>query len=497
MKKINNYKKYFYILCATSIFLLFLYITYKTPITGDDWGYALNGSSVNPIKMTINFYFSWSGRVLSELWGFIAAPNKWIWNVVNPILYTVSFLCIYRLVKVRKYPVLIPLLICAVMLSVDDNLRMEVYTWLTGTIYSIPLTISLLYFVIMDYLFFRSDSQKHNKTLAIISNILLLCGGLFTENISAMLIVAVILMIIYAHFNSKSLLPYLYVNLASIVCAFLIMRLSPGSAFRLVRDNSEWTKLNLFEKIANAYPNFLEFTFIRNNYLILFLSMVMILLIFSKKNVYNKLFSGVSLILQFFAVLAVFSFVLQTENNLFLDSESLFSMLFWPVYALDVLALLFFGLNGQSRDKAIFMYMMGGGCNLVMLFSPIFGSRSSLYEIYFLITVMCIVLEEIHVNKYVVMCLLIICLGVIFDRINEYKYKYNLVGLVTQERQSQIDYYVDHPEVEEAWIRRYPIYTIHGADIEPGDTYHFETFKEYFGLPQDADKIFFYFEETK
>ena len=83
------------------------------------------------------------------------------------------------------------------------------------------------------------------------------------------------------------------------------------------------------------------------------------------------------------------------------------------------------------------------------------------------------------------------------DRTGEYLYKYKLVGLRQNERLEVIKYYQDHPEVEEVWIPRFPIYTIHSGDVEIGDTYHFETFKEYYKLPQDADKIIFYYVEEQ
>ena len=83
---------------------------------------------------------------------------------------------------------------------------------------------------------------------------------------------------------------------------------------------------------------------------------------------------------------------------------------------------------------------------------------------------------------------------IIGDRTREYIHKYCLVGIKQNERLEIIKYYQQHPEVEEAWIPRFPIFTVHGADVEIGDTYHFETFKDYYKLPQSADKIIFYYE---
>ena len=101
MKKIFE-KKNFYIYCSIFILLLFAYITYKTPLAGDDWGYALNGSLGTPIKTALEFYNSWSGRFFSELWGMIVPCHKWIWNIVNPLLFCGIFICIYKLSNINK-----------------------------------------------------------------------------------------------------------------------------------------------------------------------------------------------------------------------------------------------------------------------------------------------------------------------------------------------------------------------------------------------------------
>ena len=95
MRRLSEFKKHFYILAAIFVAGLFFYITFKTPLAGDDWGYALNGMKGNPIEMTMSFYQTWSGRIFSELWGFVVAPNKWLWNVINPILFTLIFICLY------------------------------------------------------------------------------------------------------------------------------------------------------------------------------------------------------------------------------------------------------------------------------------------------------------------------------------------------------------------------------------------------------------------
>ncbi|MDO4499716.1 MAG: DUF6056 family protein [Erysipelotrichaceae bacterium] len=486
LKKQNLYK-----LIVLFVFIVFCYITIKTPLAGDDWGYALNGSQGSPILMTIEFYKGWSGRFFSELWGMLIPKNKILWNIINPLLFTGIYVFLYKLTDVKKKPVLNALLILAFILSVDDNLRMETYTWIMGTTYIIPLLFSLVYFYIAERIVVTKEYDKNIKIFSYLSNVLLFIIGLMMENIAAVMIGSIAILIIYCFFNNKNALKYLVINLFFSSISFLIMRMSPGSAYRLMNDNAVWANLSVIEKIVGAYPNFLQMTFINNNYAIALFSIVLIGLAINKKNKYKY----VSVIVSMFGIFTVFSFVL--GSNMFNDCSSIYSMIFWPLYVINAFASIFLFIEDTyQRDKTIFLLIVAGAAAVVMLMSPIYGSRSAIYTVYYLIAVSVVILENIDIDyKYVSIVFLLILLFIIGDRTVEYINKYHLVGLRNNERMEVIKYYQEHPEDEEVWIPRFPVYSIHGADIEPGDTYHFETFKEYYGLPQDADKIHFYFVE--
>lgn len=485
-------KKNFYILASIFVLMLFAYITCKTPLAGDDWGYALNGSAGTPIKTALEFYNSWSGRFFSELWGMIVPGHKWIWNIVNPLLFMGIFICIYKLAYVQNKPILCSLLILAIMLSVDDNLRMETYSWIMGTTYIIPLFLSLLYFVIVDNLLKNEIYDIGLIIFAIIDNLFLFIIGLMMENIAATMIVGIVFVLVYAYLYKRKAVKYLIPNLIFSILSFVLMRMSPGSASRLNGEHVAWAKLSLFEKLANGYPNFLNMTFIENNYAILLFSICLILLIcFSRKK--NKVQKLLPIIILLMGIITVFSFVF---TEALVNPNSVYSFIFWPVYIINAFYVLFTCLdNDYRKNKALFMLMFAGCNALVMLYSPIYGSRSAIYTVYYLIVVSILILDFVNINKHHVKTILLVLLVLIIgDRTREYIYKYRLVGIKQNERLEIIKYYQDHPEVEEAWIPRFPIFTVHGADVEIGDTYHFETFKDYYNLPQDADKIIFYYE---
>ena len=93
-------------------------------------------------------------------------------------------------------------------------------------------------------------------------------------------------------------------------------------------------------------------------------------------------------------------------------------------------------------------------------------------------------------NKVVIVALAIVCIFLIFRKTKEYIGKYSKVNEIQEKRLSDIAYYIANPDVKEVHITRMPPLTVHGADIEIGDDYHFETFKQYYGLPMDDDIIF-------
>lgn len=494
---IFNFKKYFIFFVLAFIFVLFFYITYKTPLAGDDWGFYLNAQVKSPILLALEFYQSFSGRFFSELWEHFGASHKWFWNILNPTLFVVIVGCIYKFCCVYNHKVISSLVIIAVILSVDDNLRMETYTWLTGEIYIIPLALSLIYFVYIESILFNTENiDKKQKVTLIIINILCFYIGMTMENIAAIMIVALIMILIYSYFCKKQITKYILINLMFSMFGFILMRLSPGSTARMIRDHYEWSQLSIIEKIINGYPKFIEFSFINNNYMILILSAVLSYVAFENRKKIGNHMSALVILICVVGTFTVFSFVIPYRIAFLSESNSLYNLIFWIIYTINVFFVLITCLSGETRLKALFMLIIAGGANAVMIFSPIFGSRSSIYTVFFVICVIVLLLESVNLNRYFLCLFSIVLIFICADRTYEYSYKYHLVGEAQKERLSIIEYYKSNPDVEEAWIPRFPIYTVHGADIEPGDTYHFETFKLFYELPQSADKIIFYFKDN-
>ncbi len=484
---------------AFVVFALFAYICYLVPLAGDDWGYALNGAKGNPFTTAYEFYFSWSGRYFSELSGFILAPNKWLWNIVNPLLFTGIFISILLIANVKKNTTIACSVVLFLMLSVKDFVRMETYTWIMGTAnYVIPLFLMLVVLVLYQRHFFK---DKIDKKIAFLISVLSFIASMMMENVAGCLLLLNSAALIYKIIKKQDYKSYIVIALVSLT-GFVLLRMSPGAVYRTMNEHQAWLELSLFEQIATNWSLFMTRTLLDNKYLILVLSLVMIAYTF-KSYIDKKLNKEALMLIMIFALSSLqsvsanfYSFLHFDFLRMFFDithplclpivSILLFLMIFAIIY------LIFKTIEGNKKVSFFVILLLAGASNGAMLLSPIFGARSSLFTIYLLIVLIVCFIEEMDIKLKVSTAVWVILLILNAQFIINYIEKYQLVNVINQERMSQIEYYKDHPEEKEAWIVRMPIMTLHSADVEEWDTYHMDTFKEYYGLNPDMKVIFYY-----
>lgn len=470
--------------------MIFFTISYLSPLAGDDWGYAVNGLSQNPFILAYEFYFSWSGRFFSELYGFLVTPNKWVWNFLNPLLFISIFYNITKLTNIKKLSSY--LIFVFLILSVKDELRMETYTWLMGTTYVIPLALSLYVFRVINGHLKNKESLSKLQFMTLLISVFVI--GLMMENIAAIMVFALLVLSIYSYFKNRSLLRSLIILLIISLISLLILRLSPGASYRLLRDNADWVKLSIIEQIIHNYPNFIQLTFIDHRYLMLTLSSILFLnVLLSKQNFALK---TISVLVFLFAAVVSVSLSLQSIIKIDLvyltKADSIVNLIFWPIFIVFVYLQLFTHKDPSTKEKLIFFVSLAGLSNGIMMLSPIFGYRSSLYTVYFLIVVVLLFVDKIEFPKWMNGSFSLILILLIAKSTQTYVYKYTLVQRTHELRLAEIAYYKDHPEVKEAWLIRYPIYTLHSGDIEKEDTYHMEVFKTFYGLSSNQELIFYF-----
>lgn len=483
-----------YIHLSTSfVFLVFLYISIKSPLAGDDWGYAVNGSLYNPLFKAMEFYFTWSGRFFSELYGFLITPHKWVWNLLNPLLFSAIFYFTQKMIN-SKDKLLPNLVMLFLVLSVKDELRMETYTWLMGTTYVIPLAFSIIFLFVLLKTFYLDKPFNHYQR--ILSVFLLFWIGLSMENISSSILILNLVILIYSIIKTTQYKKDALLIFSTSLIAFVLLRLSPGASIRLIRDHQAWLDLSFLDQIILNYPNLIKMTFIEHRYLILTLSIISLVFYFqkiqdsSKKKIIISTVLIISLIYPFSLRIESLSFL----NFLlpFLSIDSVFTYLFWPIYYLVILYILFINTDINDAKLLVPLLILASIANGVMLLSPIFGYRSSLFTVYYLISIIVFMTSQLRFHRAIYALLIIVLIGLIAQKLLVYKTKYDLVYDTHLIRSAEIAYYQDHPEVKDLWLIRYPIYTIHSGDVESWDTYHALVFKQYYDLSLDTTLNFYY-----
>ena len=164
-------------------------------------GYAVNGMSGNPFVKAWEFYFTWSGRYFAELWGFIVAPRKGLWNFLNPALFAGIYVLLYQIVNPKRNPLSVAVLIAAMMLTVADRLRMETPLGLWEQPMSCRYFLILLVIWMMKNILFseRKIKKVHYAALILLNFYI----GLAMENCSAASILLNLLMLLLCIFQAK------------------------------------------------------------------------------------------------------------------------------------------------------------------------------------------------------------------------------------------------------------------------------------------------------
>ncbi len=426
-------------------------------------------------------YMIWSGRFLSELYGYIFAPRKMLWNLLNASQFAGIFMMTVLLAKTSEAPHPVSCLLTACLLfSVSNHLRMQTYTWMMGTTYIIPLFLFLFYALLLKAWIFAGKGSKLRLACMLVLNAMI---PLYMENAAALLCGGNLLVILYLLGKRDRRAGRMIIFFIIAFGSSLIILLSPGAHQRLISDNAAFSQLSLFEKIRFNWPYLIERTFTEQ--------------------------ISVRLL---YALLAVFS-LLYSKQKAVMALSILFAACIFPVPAwlyllsLPAMAAVFWlgGKDEKRKIQYIFILLCALGANAIMVVSPIFDSRSAVYTV-FLFFVLIVMLGQDITNRLAGMdnipfrkmivpaaCL---CLGILLGaEVLKYYHLYSRVHMITVKRSSEIAYYHANPGETDAWMIAYPDEMIQSPNVLEGDETHDYYFKEYYGLDHDIILHFYYLDD--
>ena len=254
MKKILKNKWFYFII----IFIFMLIFNSLTSYVMDDYQYMYLSDGSRRVSSLIDvynelklMYLSWGGRVFAHFFAytFLMFP-KWIFNIVNSLVYVGNIYLIYLIVmnKKRFFPAF-----------------GQVFLWLDGSCnYSFTLLFQLLFI-------YKILNIKNSKISTIILYMIIsLFAGMCNENSSLSLIV---LLIIYMIVNRKNM-KVKVLSLISLICGYLFMFLAPGNYVRLLSRGTHSFFDNFLPKISYLLLNFWP----------IMIALILFIYVFYKKN---------------------------------------------------------------------------------------------------------------------------------------------------------------------------------------------------------------------
>lgn len=456
------------------LFLFFVLIFHWSPLAGDDWIYASEVRYSNVIAQTVYAYMTWSGRVLSEFWGFVFTDHKIIWEISGALLMVLTVWSVLKLER-KPYRTADVLFAVFLVLTVPRMIRTQTYTFAVGyAAYFIPIPLWLIHLILLKgYLFEDRKSAGSVIIMAILSIII----PLHMENMSVLLAFTNFAAVVYALYMKKCD-RNLWILLGCAVIGCLIMFLAPGTAVRLEDDFSQTEALNL-SRIVNNWKPFLYMSLYFADAVNTCLCVIMAAKLWFRE---NRSRSDLLCTAVFAAEL-----VLTWTNgfaNPFIDT-------LWCIIWYGTLIYVL-----RSDPLQVFLVLGCLAADGIMVLSPSFPERTAVYGVYCMIALTSLLLRELPVRLRPEKALTCLCVaGVLlgFAHFGRIYYQVHLINIV---RIAQVRYYQKRPDAGEAWFLAYPLGTIHSANIDyEEDVDHIWGFKEYYYLNQDMHLNFYYLDE--
>ncbi len=466
MKKIKTWLPYLL------LFVLFSIVMFLSPISGDDWGNYLVGSTglYHSIGNAVGMYFDWEGRFVSRILINILTYHKLLWNILNSIVLVSIVYLIVKMIKPKNKKIVF-LLSLLIILCMNIYTFSQVVTWIAGNItYLFVIPLLLYYFYKILY------TENNKKTSIIILMTLNFIIPMFVEHVAAIVVVFNLLINIYSLLKTRKLNKkyalYLFISLASL----MIMFLSPGSLKRAKIENIEFNQLSLFGKIIYNLPHFIYYTFMSNHYMILLMIVANYYLL--KNKIKHKSLKVISYIyFLFFPVIIIVAGLIHTPLLAMIKSTNNMIIFYFISYILFDLYLFILPLKNEKNNLKLLFYLLGILSNCIMLLSPTWGYRTGFLSYLFLAMSFIMVIDYFYKEKKVVISILrILAIGML----TFYMIFYVNIFIAQKEREKSIQRQKENDIIE---IERFPDFA--NCNINPDNEFHIGKFKEYYKIPAD------------
>ena len=460
------------------IFIIFAIILFLSPISGDDWGNFLVGKQgiYHAIGNAIGMYFDWEGRFVSRVLINILTYHKIIWNLLNSLIIVLIIYYSVKIINPRNKKLVFSLTLLTILLM-NIYTFSEIILWIAANItYLFPLPLLLYYF-------YKIITQKDNKKIdIIILTMLNLTIPMFVEHVAGVLIIFNIFINLYSIFKYKKLNKKHLIYLIFSILGTTIMFMSPGNIKRASTENIEFNNLSLLGKISYNIPNFIYYTFLINNHMIIIMTIANYYLI--KNTIKSKKIKRISFL--YLIIIPLIILIMHVLSNFIanpilnkINQYNIFITIYYMSYIIIDFILMFQFLHKNKSRNHLLFYVLGIIANSIMLLSPTWGYRTSFLS-YLLLTLSFIIIIDHCSNetKTINNLLLITSIGAFLF----YILLYTNVYLAQVDREKSIKKQLNNDII---YIEKFPNFV--NCNINPENEYHLQKFKEYYNIDQNKE----------
>lgn len=234
-KIIRRNKVIFIFMIFISFGAIFVY-NFLTPVMSDDL--LFDKSAYQTIAdifiKEYERYLTWNGRsVLQILMTVSCLIPKWLFNIINSLVFVGFSLLIYCNIGLRKkYDFMLYALIqlCLWNFSVDFS---QTVLWLSGACnYLWGITIILGFVTAYRYFMEKGVQQKHKGLVAVIMFPLGLLAGWGNENTSGGAGLILLIFTVLYFYKNKRLETWMFTGMGGMAVGFALLLMAPGNAVR-------------------------------------------------------------------------------------------------------------------------------------------------------------------------------------------------------------------------------------------------------------------------
>lgn len=379
--KIEKNGRYFF---YGLIIVYFGWLTWNTPLTGDDWTWQ---SSLGMDRLH-TFFANYNGRYVSNILEIILVRSEWI-RIVFHAFVTFGLLYFMTKVTTKKPTKSFFLLAFILVFSMSTKIFAQTFGWTAGFVnYVVSIVLILVYLTIVKRVFTQNEPTYHKWTvygmvaLGFFSQLIVEHGTLFS------VYTALIVLFVTKYKLKKVYKEHIAYFVASIVGA--ICMFSNGAYLNVLLGKDDYRNLldqSFTEKVVDIYTNRMSgYVFELNMWVILFISVVAILVWshVKPKTIRVQIIQIVSIVYFYAYGIVVILSNVPSMHQIF--SEHTYTMSILSLVYLLVLCLVPLAI-ADRRTKAYSWYLLSGVVLMslpFMLISP-YGPRCAFASVIFLI----------------------------------------------------------------------------------------------------------------